>query len=139
MAFNTMHSSGNTGCVDFIIVSNRNILMIEKIFREAAAAPDVWSNHHFLYSLFLASWAELAPIPKMLHTCGGSPTNCLVTIISGAYWPVADIIAELSTYVELRPGDLIYTGTPAGVGRIVAGDVVEGGVDGIGAIANRFL
>jgi fumarylpyruvate hydrolase len=54
-------------------------------------------------------------------------------------WPVADIIAELSTYVELRPGDLIYTGTPAGVGRIVAGDVVEGGVDGIGAIANRFL
>jgi fumarylpyruvate hydrolase len=59
--------------------------------------------------------------------------------IADMIWPVADIIAELSTYVELRPGDLIYTGTPAGVGRIVAGDVVEGGVDGIGAIANRFL
>ncbi|MGV7119888.1 fumarylacetoacetate hydrolase family protein [Sphingopyxis sp. 550A] len=54
-------------------------------------------------------------------------------------WPVADIIAELSTYVELKPGDLIYTGTPAGVGRLVAGDVVEGGIDGIGTIANRFL
>ncbi|PQM26892.1 fumarylacetoacetate hydrolase [Sphingopyxis lindanitolerans] len=59
--------------------------------------------------------------------------------IADMIWPVADIIAELSTYVELRPGDLIYTGTPAGVGRVVAGDVVEGGVDGIGVIANRFV
>ena len=58
--------------------------------------------------------------------------------IADMIWPVADIIAELSTYVELRPGDLIYTGTPAGVGRIVAGDVVEGGIDGIGTIANHF-
>lgn len=59
--------------------------------------------------------------------------------IADMIWPVADIIAELSTYVELKAGDLIYTGTPAGVGRIVAGDVVEGGIDGIGTIANRFL
>ena len=58
--------------------------------------------------------------------------------IADMIWPVADIVAELSTYVELQPGDLIYTGTPAGVGRIVAGDLVEGGIDGIGAIANRF-
>ncbi|OWR01165.1 fumarylacetoacetate hydrolase family protein [Sphingopyxis witflariensis] len=58
--------------------------------------------------------------------------------ITDMIWPVADIIAELSTYVELQPGDLIYTGTPAGVGRIVAGDLVEGGIEGIGAIANRF-
>jgi len=58
--------------------------------------------------------------------------------IADMIWPVADIIAELSTYVELKPGDLIYTGTPAGVGPIVAGDVVEGGIDGIGTIANRF-
>ena len=59
--------------------------------------------------------------------------------IADMIWPVADIIAELSTYVELKSGDLIYTGTPAGVGRIVAGDLVEGGVDGIGTIANRFI
>jgi fumarylpyruvate hydrolase len=58
--------------------------------------------------------------------------------IADLIWPVADIIAELSTYVELKAGDLIYTGTPAGVGRIVAGDLVEGGIDGIGTIANRF-
>lgn len=59
--------------------------------------------------------------------------------IADMIWPVADIIAELSTYVELQPGDLIYTGTPAGVGRIGAGDFVEGGIDGIGAITNRFV
>ena len=59
--------------------------------------------------------------------------------IADMIWPVADIIAELSTYVELKTGDLIYSGTPAGVGRIVAGDLVEGGVEGVGTIANRFI
>ncbi len=59
--------------------------------------------------------------------------------IADMIWPVADIIAELSTYVELQPGDLIYSGTLAGVGRIGPGDLVEGGMDGIGTIANRFI
>lgn len=59
--------------------------------------------------------------------------------IADMIWPVADIVAELSTYVELKAGDLIYTGTPAGVGGIVAGDLVEGGVEGVGTIANRFI
>ena len=59
--------------------------------------------------------------------------------IADMIWSVADIIAELSTYVELQPGDLIYSGTPAGVGRIGPGDLVEGGIDGIGTIANRFV
>lgn len=59
--------------------------------------------------------------------------------IADMIWPVADIVAELSTYVELKAGDLIYSGTPAGVGRIVAGDLVEGGVEGVGTIANRFI
>lgn len=59
--------------------------------------------------------------------------------IADMIWPVADIVAELSTYVGLKAGDLIYSGTPAGVGRIVAGDLVEGGVEGVGTIANRFI
>ena len=59
--------------------------------------------------------------------------------IADMIWPVADIVAELSTYVELKAGDLIYTGTPAGVGRIAPGDRVEGGVDGVGTIANHFV
>ena len=45
-------------------------------------------------------------------------------------WKVPETIAYLSTLVELRPGDLIMTGTPAGVGRVVPGDVLEGHIDG---------
>jgi len=47
-------------------------------------------------------------------------------------WPVADVISYVSQAVALQPGDLIYTGTPAGVGVLNPGDVVHGGVEGIG-------
>jgi len=47
-------------------------------------------------------------------------------------WPVPDLVAELSTYVELRPGDLVFTGTPAGVGALDRGDRVVAGIDGLG-------
>jgi fumarylpyruvate hydrolase len=46
-------------------------------------------------------------------------------------WSVPEIIAELSTLFELAPGDLIYTGTPAGVAAIKLDDVLEGGIDGL--------
>lgn len=50
-------------------------------------------------------------------------------------WPVADVIAHLSRSVTLRPGDLIMTGTPAGVGAIARGQHVRGGIDGVGELA----
>jgi len=46
-------------------------------------------------------------------------------------WNVAEAIAELSTYFTLAPGDLLFTGTPAGVGPLAPGDTVRGGVAGI--------
>lgn len=46
-------------------------------------------------------------------------------------WPVADVIAALSRFVTLAPGDLIYSGTPSGVAALVPGDKVKGGVDGV--------
>jgi fumarylpyruvate hydrolase len=49
-------------------------------------------------------------------------------------WNIAETIEHLSTAWELQPGDLIYTGTPEGVSAVVAGDVLEGGVDGLGSI-----
>ena len=51
--------------------------------------------------------------------------------ISDLIWKVDEVIAELSTYYTLCPGDLIFTGTPAGVGPVVAGDVLEGRIDGL--------
>jgi fumarylpyruvate hydrolase len=53
-------------------------------------------------------------------------------------WSVPEIIAELSTLFTLRPGDLIFTGTPAGVGPLQRGDRVDGGIDGIDTLANRI-
>lgn len=51
--------------------------------------------------------------------------------VADMIWAVPDVIAELSTLYELMPGDLIFTGTPAGVGPVVPGDRLEGGVDGV--------
>jgi fumarylpyruvate hydrolase len=53
-------------------------------------------------------------------------------------WSVAEIIAALSTYVEIAPGDLIFTGTPAGVGPIKRGDSVRGVIAGIEPIEITF-
>lgn len=52
--------------------------------------------------------------------------------ISHLIWNVSETIAHLSELVELQPGDLIYTGTPEGVGPVVAGEVMEGHIDGVG-------
>jgi len=49
-------------------------------------------------------------------------------------WSVPEIIEQLSGYFRLAPGDLIYTGTPAGVGPVEPGDTLEGGIDGVGKI-----
>ncbi|WP_395391255.1 fumarylacetoacetate hydrolase family protein [Novosphingobium sp. BL-8A] len=46
-------------------------------------------------------------------------------------WSIPELIADLSRMYHLAPGDLIYTGTPAGVGPIVPGDRLEGSVEGL--------
>jgi fumarylpyruvate hydrolase len=51
--------------------------------------------------------------------------------LSEMIWSVPEIVAELSTYYELRPGDLIFTGTPEGVGPVRRGDSLVGGIDGL--------
>jgi fumarylpyruvate hydrolase len=50
-------------------------------------------------------------------------------------WNVASIIAELSNFFELKAGDLIYTGTPSGVGPVVAGDKLLAGIEGVGELS----
>ena len=51
--------------------------------------------------------------------------------VSDLIWSVPELIAELSGLFELAPGDLIFTGTPAGVGPLRPGDRVEGAVEGL--------
>lgn len=54
--------------------------------------------------------------------------------LSHMIWNVPEIIANLSTQYVLKPGDLIFTGTPAGVGAVQPGDRIEGTIAGLGAI-----
>jgi fumarylpyruvate hydrolase len=54
-------------------------------------------------------------------------------------WSVPEVIAELSTLFTLMPGDLIYTGTPAGVGAIKPGDCIECGIEGFETLLTSVI
>jgi fumarylpyruvate hydrolase len=54
-------------------------------------------------------------------------------------WAVPDIIAALSRLVRLAPGDLIFTGTPDGVGPLERGDVAIGEIEGVGRVTTRII
>jgi fumarylpyruvate hydrolase len=57
------------------------------------------------------------------------------TPVRDMIWSVSEIISELGKQFELTAGDLIYTGTPAGVGPLVVGDTVTAGLDGVGELS----
>jgi fumarylpyruvate hydrolase len=90
---------------------------------------------------------DSAPVGPLMS--GAPPVSGVIELFVGAerrqrgdladmIWHVPEIIAELSTYVALRAGDLIFTGTPAGVGPIVRGDSVRGTVAHAPPIEVRF-
>ena len=54
-------------------------------------------------------------------------------------WSVNETIEHLSKFFELRPGDLIYTGTPEGVGAVQRGDELDGGIEKIGALKVKVV
>jgi fumarylpyruvate hydrolase len=58
--------------------------------------------------------------------------------IAQMIWSVPEIITELSTLFELQPGDLIFTGTPSGVGALKRGDRIEGGIEGLEVLRNTI-
>jgi len=59
--------------------------------------------------------------------------------LSDMIWSVPEVIAILSTSISLRPGDLIYTGTPAGVGPLVPGDRCEVEIEGLGTLSTTLV
>jgi len=59
--------------------------------------------------------------------------------LSEMIWNVPEIVAELSTLFDLAPGDLIFTGTPAGVGPVQRGDSLVGGIDGLETLRTTIV
>ena len=89
-----------------------------------------------------------APISPIKRWSGPPPQGRIKLSVNGQtkqdatvadmIWGVAAIIAEASKLWRLAPGDLIYTGTPEGVGPVVKGDLVEGEIEGVGALSFRI-
>ena len=83
--------------------------------------------------------SEIVPMPGVLIERGW-----IKLLVNGAVkqksdlgnliWNVRDIIADLSLFYHLAPGDLIFTGTPEGVGPVRPGDKLEGKIEGVGTI-----
>ena len=59
--------------------------------------------------------------------------------INKLIWSVPEVVANLSTYFDLQPGDLIYSGTPEGVGKVQRGQTMRGGIDGLGELRVKVV
>ena len=59
--------------------------------------------------------------------------------IAKLIWNIAETIEHLSAYWRLEPGDLIFTGTPEGVGAVVRGDLMQGSVEGVAALSVKMI
>jgi len=89
---------------------------------------------------------QSAPIgPIVPAAAAGNPGDAAITLsvngqmkqsssTSKLIWSIAESIEHLTTYWRLEPGDLIFTGTPEGVGAVVSGDLMEGAVAGVGSL-----
>lgn len=92
-----------------------------------------------------------APISPLVPAsrCGHPVQGMIWATVNGAarqrgdlgdmIWSVAEIVSRLSLLFQLAPGDLIFTGTPEGVGPLVPGDVIEAGIDRVGEIRLRVV
>jgi fumarylpyruvate hydrolase len=91
-----------------------------------------------------------APLAPLRPVSEGHPTHGRIWLkvngetrqdadVSELIFDVPQVIAALSQLYELRPGDLIFTGTPAGVGALKVGDRVEGGVEGLPVLSHSIV
>ncbi|MDZ4095921.1 MAG: fumarylacetoacetate hydrolase family protein [Paracoccaceae bacterium] len=104
--------------------------------RDAGQPWDIGKNFDFS--------APIGPIAQA-SACGHLTKGAISLTVNGEtrqlcdlenmIWPVAEIISQLSTLYALRPGDLIMTGTPAGVGSVRCGDKLVGMIEGLQSIS----
>ena len=78
-----------------------------------------------------AEFGEVGPQRIMLAVNGEIKQHAH---LSDLIWSPTEIVSHLSRYYHLAPGDLIYTGTPAGVGPVVSGDVIHGEIEGLAPV-----
>ena len=84
--------------------------------------------------------SDLAPAAEIGHPGSGAITLAINGgerqrgDLSDLIWPVAEIVARLSALSRLEPGDLIFTGTPKGPGKVERGDRLEGAIEGVGSL-----
>jgi len=88
---------------------------------------------------------DSAPISAIKPWTGAPPRGRITLSVNGQVrqdaavaemiWAVAEIVSEASKLWTLKPGDLIYTGTPEGVGPLMRGDRVTGAVEGVGQLS----
>lgn len=88
---------------------------------------------------------QSAPMSAIRPWSGPAPQGRIRLSVNGAVrqdaavadmiWNVAEVISEASKLWRLEPGDLIFTGTPEGVGPLAPGDRIEGEIEGVGALA----
>ena len=60
-------------------------------------------------------------------------------MIGKLIWSVPEVIEQLSTAWDLQPGDLIYTGTPEGVAKVMEGDTLHAQIDGVGSLRVKIV
>lgn len=90
-----------------------------------------------------------APISAIVPTTGAIPQGRITLSVNGEtrqagevadmIWSVEEILVEAGKLWNLEAGDLIFTGTPEGVGPLVRGDRVDGSVEGVGALSFRII
>lgn len=88
---------------------------------------------------------DIVPVARIGHPESGAITLAVNGAvrqsgdISQLIWSIAESISLLSNLVELKAGDLLFTGTPAGVAAVVRGDLLEGEVAGVGTVRTRIV
>jgi fumarylpyruvate hydrolase len=85
----------------------------------------------------LRPWTGAPPQGRIWVSVNGEVKQDAV--VADMIWATAEIIAEASKLWRLAPGDLIFTGTPEGVGPMVRGDQIKGGVEGVGELSFRIV
>lgn len=82
---------------------------------------------------------ELDPLERLAVICRVNGEVRQAGFTSDMVFGVAEIVAFISAFTTLLPGDLILTGTPSGVGKVEPGDLMEVEIDGIGNLTNRVV